>query len=53
MHIGSKQNYGSPRVSGILSGLEPEVSLSKVERLMQKSDIRAKTKKRFKVTTNS
>jgi len=53
IHIGSKQVYGSPRIYGILKGLEPDVSLSKVERLMKENDIRAKTKKKFKVTTDS
>jgi transposase InsO family protein len=53
IHLGSKRVYGSPRVHGILNGLEPDVSLSKVERLMKKNDIRSKTKRKFKATTNS
>jgi transposase InsO family protein len=53
IHIGSKKNYGSPRIHGVLKGLEPDVSLSKVERLMKKNGIRARTKKKFKVTTDS
>lgn len=53
IHIGSKQVYGSPTVFGILRILEPDVSQSKVERLMKKSGIRSKTKKKFKVTTDS
>lgn len=53
IHIGSKQVYGSPTVYGILRILEPDVSQSKVERLMKKSGIRSKTKKKFKVTTDS
>jgi putative transposase len=53
IHLGSKEIYGSPRVYGILKGLEPDVSLSKVERLMKKNGIRSKTKKKFKVTTDS
>jgi transposase InsO family protein len=53
IHIGSKKNYGSPRIHGVFKGLEPDVSLSKVERLMKKNGIRARTKKKFKVTTDS
>lgn len=53
IHLGSKGVYGSPRVHGILSGIESDVSLSKVERLMKKNDIRSKTKRKFKVTTDS
>ena len=53
IHLGSKGVYGSPRVHSILNGLEPDVSLSKVERLMKKNNIRSKTKKKFKVTTDS
>ncbi len=53
IHLGSKKVYGSPTVHGILRGLEPDVSLSKVERLMKKHDIRSKTKKKFKATTDS
>jgi len=53
IHLGSKKVYGSPAIHGILKGLDPDVSLSKVERLMKKNDIRSKTKKKFKVTTDS
>jgi putative transposase len=53
IHLGSKGVYGSPRVFGILKGTNPEVSLSKVERMMKKNGIRSKTKKKFKATTDS
>ena len=53
IHLGSKKVYGSPTIFGILKGLHPDISLSKVERLMKKYDIRSKTKKKFKVTTDS
>ena len=53
IHIGSKQVYGSNGIYGILKAMEPDVSLSKVERLMKKNDIRSKTKKKLKVTTDS
>ena len=52
IHLGSKRVYGSPRIHGNLSGIEPSVSHRKVERLMKKNDIRSKTKKKFKVTTD-
>jgi transposase InsO family protein len=53
IHLGSKCIYGSPTIHGVLKGLEPDVSLSKVERVMKKYDIRSKTKKKFKATTDS
>ena len=53
IHLGSKKVYGSPRIHGILAGIEPSVSRRKVERLMKENDIRSKTKKKFKVTTDS
>lgn len=53
IHLGSKKVYGSPRIHGILKGIEPNVSLRKVERLMKEYDICSKTKKKFKVTTDS
>jgi transposase InsO family protein len=53
IHLGSQRVYGSPRIHGILSGTDPDVSLSKVERLMKSNDIRSKTKKKFKATTDS
>ena len=53
IHLGSKMVYGSRMIHGILRGLEPNVSRRKVERLMKENGIRSKTKKKFKVTTDS
>lgn len=53
IHLGSKQTYGSPRIHAVLTGLGEDCSKTKVARLMKKYGIRAKTKKRFKATTNS
>ena len=53
IHLGSKRVFGSPRIYGILKAIEPNVSLRKVERLMKEYDLRSKTKKKFKVTTDS
>ena len=53
IHVGSKYVYGSPSIHGILKAIEPNVSRRKVERLMKENDIRSKTKKKFKVTTDS
>ena len=53
IHLGSKRVFGSPRIYGILKAIEPNVSLRKVERLMKEYDLKSKTKKKFKVTTDS
>lgn len=53
IHLGSRGTYGSPRVHAILSGLGENCSLQRVARLMKRHGIRAKTKRKFKATTNS
>jgi putative transposase len=53
IHQGSRETYGSPRVHAVLSGKGEACSKGKVARLMRKHGIRAKTKKKFKATTNS
>ena len=53
IHRSSRRNYGSPRVLAQLKGLGFKVSKSRVERLMKENGIRAKTKKKFRVTTDS
>lgn len=53
IHKGSRGNYGSPRVHQILLGLGEPLSKSKVARLMNKYGIKAKTKRKFKHTTDS
>lgn len=46
-------NYGSPRIYDELKGLGYNVSKSTVERVMRENKIRARTKRRFRVTTDS
>jgi putative transposase len=46
-------NYGSPRIYDELKGIGHRVSKSKVERMMRINGIRAKTKRKFRVTTDS
>jgi putative transposase len=53
IHIGSKNNYGSPRVADRERGLGLELSTSTVARLMRKYKIKSKLKRKFKVTTDS
>ncbi len=53
IHAGSRGTYGSPRVHAVLTGLGEECSKPRVARLMRKHEIRAKTKRKFKATTNS
>lgn len=49
----SKKTYGSPRIKSALPGNWITVGKNRVARLMQRNAIYAKTKKKFKVTTNS
>jgi len=53
IHLGSRETYGSPRIHAVLSGKGETCDKGKVARLMRKHGIRAKTKKKFKATTNS
>jgi len=53
IHLGSRRTYGSPRILPVLQGLGIDCSHGKLERLMRENNIRAKTKKKFKVTTDS
>jgi putative transposase len=46
-------NYGSPRIYDELKGMGHKVSKTKVERTMRRHKIRAKTKRKFRVTTDS
>lgn len=49
----SKQRYGSPRITAELRSNGMRMSKKRVARIMKKHGIKSKTKKRFKVTTNS
>lgn len=53
IHQGSRGTYGSPRVFQVLKGLGEPCNKAKVERLMKKNGIRAKTKRKFRQTTDS
>ena len=53
IHSQSKQTYGSPRIAAQLRREGTSVNIKTVAKIMQENDIRAKTKKKFKVTTNS
>ena len=53
VHLGSRGTYGSPRVHAVLAGLGESCSEPRIARLMKRHGIRAKTKRKFKATTNS
>jgi transposase InsO family protein len=53
IHAHSKCTYGSPRITAQLCREGTLVNEKCVAKIMQNKDIRAKTKKRFTVTTNS
>ena len=53
IHKKSRENYGSPRITDTLLDEKYKVSRPRVARLMRKNGIRAKTGRKFKVTTNS
>ena len=53
IHKASRKNYGSPRIYQQLKGMGVAASRSTVERTMKEHGIQAKTKKKFRVTTDS
>lgn len=53
IHDKSNKTYGSPRIHAALTSSGETCSKDRVARLMRKHAIRAKTKKKFKATTNS
>ena len=53
IHKKSRFNYGSPRIHRALREKGMECGKNKVIRLMKANNIRSKTRKKFKVTTNS
>jgi len=53
VHLESKKTYGSPRIYRELRENGISCGKSRVERLMRAHDIKAKHKKKFKVTTDS
>ena len=53
IHQISRRNYGSPRILQELKALDIPCGKGKLERLMKAEGISAKTKKKFKITTDS
>ncbi len=53
IHEQSRKTYGSPRIARELRRKGLYASRQRVARIMRKHGIRAKTRRRFKVTTNS
>ena len=53
IHVEFKGSYGSPRMVRELRARNYPASKARVERLMQENGIKAKHKRRFKVTTDS
>ena len=52
-HKQSRETYGSPRILRVLKSKGKNVNHKTVESLMKKNNIRAKTKRKFKQTTDS
>ncbi|NSL53382.1 IS3 family transposase, partial [Bacillus sp. P2(2020)] len=52
-HLESRQNYGSPKITKQLNRQGIQVSEKTVTRIMQENNIRSKTVKKYKATTNS
>jgi transposase InsO family protein len=53
VHLGSRRRYGSPRVHAELQATGQRVSRKRVARLMRESDLAARTRRRFRKTTDS
>lgn len=53
IHKGSEKNYGSPRIYHALRKKGLSCSENRIARIMRDNGIRAKTTKKFKVTTDS
>lgn len=53
VHRSSRNNYGSPRIFKQLKDMGHNVGKTTVERTMKAHGIRAKTKRKFRVTTDS
>ncbi len=53
IHFDSKARYGSPRVFAELRNQGEVVNHKRVEKLMRENNLRAKMKRKFKITTDS
>jgi putative transposase len=53
IHLSSRRTYGSPRIHAQMQAMGYTISRKRVERLMRKHQIRARRKRRYRVTTDS
>lgn len=53
IHKVSRETYGSPRITHALKNEGIKCGRNRVAKLMKENDIKAKTKRKFKATTNS
>ncbi|WP_181351270.1 IS3 family transposase [Thalassobacillus sp. CUG 92003] len=53
VHLESRENYGSPKITKVLQAEEVRVSEERFTRLMNERGIQSKTVKKYKATTNS
>src|SRR6476620_4209041 len=53
VHSESRRTYGSPRVHASLKAEGYRIGRKRVARLMRANDIRARTKRKFRATTDS
>ena len=53
VHAGSRRRYGSPRVHAVLQAEGQRVGRNRVARPMRQHGIGARTRRRFRVTTDS
>lgn len=53
VHLESRENYGSPKITKVLQNEGIQVSEKTVTRIMQEVGIQSKTVKKYKATTNS
>lgn len=52
-HIGSKRRYGSPRVHADIKATGEQVARKRVARIMRENRLKARSRRRFRTTTDS